>query len=206
MAERTKNKPELLEHRLPDLSPNCRRLTPGPSYLEALAQPNEDFIRTPISEFRTDGIVTRTGWYARSRQSSAAPGRTQICFHLSPSPCLELVPSKTRGHPTPTRIRESQRLSFRTSSSSKVLTAPAIAAQCQTRSRRKRPTSRSSCVRTHRSALRHSPLREQRPTILYLTATLSSPGRSGRKDVGRGRMVVDRELESIDTGPAAPRI
>ena len=61
MAERTKEKPELLEHILPDFSPNCRRLTPGPGYLEALAQPNVDFIRTPIAEFTTDGIVTTDG-------------------------------------------------------------------------------------------------------------------------------------------------
>ena len=58
MAERIKDKPELLEHILPDFSPNCRRLTPGPGYLEALAQPNVSFIRTPIARFTTDSIIT----------------------------------------------------------------------------------------------------------------------------------------------------
>ena len=61
MAERTKEKPDLLEHIVPDFSPNCRRLTPGPGYLEALAQPNVDFIRTPIAKFTRDGIVTTDG-------------------------------------------------------------------------------------------------------------------------------------------------
>ena len=61
MAERIKEKPELLEHILPDFSPNCRRLTPGPGYLEALTQSNVDFIRTPIAKFTTNGIVTTDG-------------------------------------------------------------------------------------------------------------------------------------------------
>lgn len=61
MTERIKDKPELLEHILPDFSPNCRRLTPGPGYLEALTQPNVDFIRTPIARFSQDGIVTNDG-------------------------------------------------------------------------------------------------------------------------------------------------
>lgn len=61
MAERIIDKPGLLEHILPDFSPNCRRLTPGPGYLEALTQPNVDFIRTPIAKFTKDGIVTTDG-------------------------------------------------------------------------------------------------------------------------------------------------
>ena len=61
MAERTKNKPDLLEQVLPDFSPNCRRLTPGPGYLEALTQPNVEFIRTPIARFTEDAIVTTDG-------------------------------------------------------------------------------------------------------------------------------------------------
>ncbi|KAK0123760.1 hypothetical protein ONS95_008766 [Cadophora gregata] len=61
MAERLKKKPELLEHIVPDFSPNCRRLTPGPGYLEALTEDNVSFIRTPISHFTPDGIVTIDG-------------------------------------------------------------------------------------------------------------------------------------------------
>ena len=61
MKERTKDKPDLLQQIVPDFSPNCRRLTPGPGYLEALAQPNVNFIRSPIVEFTKVGIVTKDG-------------------------------------------------------------------------------------------------------------------------------------------------
>ncbi|KAF2234419.1 FAD/NAD(P)-binding domain-containing protein [Viridothelium virens] len=58
MADRLKRKPEILDYILPSFSPNCRRLTPGPGYLEALTEDNVNFIPTPISEFTKDGIVT----------------------------------------------------------------------------------------------------------------------------------------------------
>jgi cation diffusion facilitator CzcD-associated flavoprotein CzcO len=61
MAGRLKKKPELLDTIIPDFSPNCRRLTPGPGYLEALTQENVNFIQTPIKSFTTDGIVTIDG-------------------------------------------------------------------------------------------------------------------------------------------------
>jgi hypothetical protein len=61
MAERLKKKPELLESIVPDFSVNCRRLTPGPGYLEALTEENVSFIRTPISHFTEEGIVDTTG-------------------------------------------------------------------------------------------------------------------------------------------------
>jgi cation diffusion facilitator CzcD-associated flavoprotein CzcO len=61
MSERLSKKPELLEHIVPDFSPNCRRLTPGPGYLEALTEDNVSFIRSPISHFTPSGIVTTDG-------------------------------------------------------------------------------------------------------------------------------------------------
>jgi cation diffusion facilitator CzcD-associated flavoprotein CzcO len=61
MAERLKKKPELLESIVPDFSPMCRRLTPGPGYLEALTEDNVSFITTPISHFTKEGIVTTDG-------------------------------------------------------------------------------------------------------------------------------------------------
>lgn len=61
MAQRLKKKPELLKHIVPDFSPHCRRLTPGPGYLEALTEENVSFIRTPISHFTATGIVTTDG-------------------------------------------------------------------------------------------------------------------------------------------------
>ncbi|KAI9685823.1 MAG: hypothetical protein M1822_004101 [Bathelium mastoideum] len=61
MKNRLKAKPELLDHILPDFAPNCRRLTPGPGYLEALTEDNVTFIATPIERFTKDGIVTTDG-------------------------------------------------------------------------------------------------------------------------------------------------
>ncbi|KAK4226301.1 hypothetical protein QBC38DRAFT_537279 [Podospora fimiseda] len=61
MRKRLAKKPELLEHIVPDFSPNCRRLTPGPGYLEAITEDNVEYIRDPISHFTEQGIVTKDG-------------------------------------------------------------------------------------------------------------------------------------------------
>jgi cation diffusion facilitator CzcD-associated flavoprotein CzcO len=61
MAKRLADKPELLESLVPEFSPHCRRLTPGPGYLEALSKENVSFIQTPIKRFTKDGIETVDG-------------------------------------------------------------------------------------------------------------------------------------------------
>ena len=61
MAERVEKKPELLDSIIPDFSPLCRRLTPGPGYLEALCADNVDFVQTPIKRFTARGIETEDG-------------------------------------------------------------------------------------------------------------------------------------------------
>ncbi|KAF7562605.1 hypothetical protein G7046_g1513 [Stylonectria norvegica] len=61
MKERLVKKPELLNDIVPDFSPNCRRLTPGPGYLEAIAEDNVDFIRQKIKRFTETGIETEDG-------------------------------------------------------------------------------------------------------------------------------------------------
>lgn len=61
MEQRLKKKPELLDDLVPDFSPNCRRLTPGPGYLEALQEDNVDFIRQGIKRFTETGIETVDG-------------------------------------------------------------------------------------------------------------------------------------------------
>ncbi|OBT58483.1 hypothetical protein VE04_01199 [Pseudogymnoascus sp. 24MN13] len=52
---------DLLDAITPDFSPNCRRLTPGPGYLEAITQPNVSYISTPISKFTKTGIALQDG-------------------------------------------------------------------------------------------------------------------------------------------------
>lgn len=61
MAKRLSKKPELLEHFLPSFSPLCKRITPGPGYLEALTEDNVEVIFDPIDRVTETGIVTKDG-------------------------------------------------------------------------------------------------------------------------------------------------
>ncbi|EGX92984.1 hypothetical protein CCM_04356 [Cordyceps militaris CM01] len=61
MRKRLSKKPKMMEHMVPDFSPNCRRLTPGPGYLEAITEDNVDYIRTPIRRVTATGIETEDG-------------------------------------------------------------------------------------------------------------------------------------------------
>jgi hypothetical protein len=61
MQEKLKSNPEILEALLPSFSPGCRRLTPGPGYLEALTQPNVDFVTSPITRISESAIHTADG-------------------------------------------------------------------------------------------------------------------------------------------------
>lgn len=61
MKKRLADDPTLLDKLVPDFPPHCRRLTPGPGYLEALTKDNLTLIQTPIKEFTEDGITTVDG-------------------------------------------------------------------------------------------------------------------------------------------------
>ncbi|KAH0841216.1 putative sterigmatocystin biosynthesis monooxygenase stcW [Fonsecaea pedrosoi] len=61
MKKMLETKPEILESMLPSYPPGCRRLTPGPGYLEALVQPNVNFINKEIDHVEEKGIVTEDG-------------------------------------------------------------------------------------------------------------------------------------------------
>jgi cation diffusion facilitator CzcD-associated flavoprotein CzcO len=61
MKTRLAKKPELVDQLMPSFPPLCRRLTPGPGYLEALVEPNVDVISTEIREIVEDGIITEDG-------------------------------------------------------------------------------------------------------------------------------------------------
>lgn len=58
---RLADKPELFDRIIPDFSPHCRRLTPGPGYYEALTQPHVEYIQTHIKRFTETGIETVDG-------------------------------------------------------------------------------------------------------------------------------------------------
>jgi cation diffusion facilitator CzcD-associated flavoprotein CzcO len=61
MKRKLEKKPEILKTLLPTYPPGCRRLTPGPGYLEALIEPNVEFIPNEIKEIVEDGIITDDG-------------------------------------------------------------------------------------------------------------------------------------------------
>lgn len=61
MKTRLSKKPEILQSLLPGFSVGCRRLTPGPGYLEALVEDNVDFISTPIRRCLQNGVELTDG-------------------------------------------------------------------------------------------------------------------------------------------------
>lgn len=61
MKEKLSKKPEVFLSLIPDYPPVCRRITPGPGYLEAICEDNVDFISTPIKQVHRDAIETTDG-------------------------------------------------------------------------------------------------------------------------------------------------
>ncbi|KAM5341974.1 hypothetical protein ACJ41O_015005 [Fusarium nematophilum] len=61
MKVKLAKKPEIYDQLVPDFPPGCRRLTPGPGYLEALVEDNVDFISTRIKKVHPTGIETTDG-------------------------------------------------------------------------------------------------------------------------------------------------
>jgi hypothetical protein len=61
MRERLAKKPEIFDHLLPDFTVGCRRLTPGPGYLEALVEDNVDLVKTPILKAHATGLELQDG-------------------------------------------------------------------------------------------------------------------------------------------------
>lgn len=61
MKKRLQSKPEIFEALIPSFSPGCRRLTPGPGYLESLTKDNVAFITSPITRISESAIHTADG-------------------------------------------------------------------------------------------------------------------------------------------------
>lgn len=61
MKKRLEKKKEIAEHLIPEFPPLCKRLTPGPGYLEALVEDNVAVIPTKISHVDATGITTTDG-------------------------------------------------------------------------------------------------------------------------------------------------
>lgn len=61
MTARLGGDAELAKEIIPEFPPNCRRLTPGPGYLEALTAENVTYVTDHIAEFTETGIRTVDG-------------------------------------------------------------------------------------------------------------------------------------------------
>jgi len=61
MKERLAKKPAIVDALIPSFAVGCRRLTPGPGYLEALVEDNVEFVSAPIEEITPTGITLGDG-------------------------------------------------------------------------------------------------------------------------------------------------
>jgi hypothetical protein len=61
MKERLAKKPEIVDALTPSFAVGCRRLTPGPGYLEALVEDNVEFVSDKIISITPKGVVLETG-------------------------------------------------------------------------------------------------------------------------------------------------
>ena len=61
MKQRLKHDEKLINHILPSYPPGCRRLTPGPGFLEALVEENVTVITTAIEMITPKGVRTIDG-------------------------------------------------------------------------------------------------------------------------------------------------
>ncbi|KAK0668115.1 hypothetical protein QBC41DRAFT_394523 [Cercophora samala] len=58
MTAKLSSRPDLLKLIIPTFAPGCRRVTPGPGFLESLLEPNVTVIPSPISSITPTGITT----------------------------------------------------------------------------------------------------------------------------------------------------
>lgn len=61
MAEKLNHDPELCEKLIPKWEIGCRRVTPGPGYLESFSKPNCSLTNSPITKITEKGVVTADG-------------------------------------------------------------------------------------------------------------------------------------------------
>jgi cation diffusion facilitator CzcD-associated flavoprotein CzcO len=79
-------KPEIINHLLPDFPPLCKRLTPGPGYLEALSSDKIDVITTSITRVDEHGVHTSDGKHRRVDAIICATG-----FDSSPASLFPII-------------------------------------------------------------------------------------------------------------------
>lgn len=91
MRARLASHPQIFDALLPSFSPGCRRLTPGPGFLEALTEPNVNFITNPIAGIEPRGVRTQDGALRELDALVCATG-----FHVSAPPPFPVVGAEGR--------------------------------------------------------------------------------------------------------------
>lgn len=61
MAEKLNHDPRLCDALIPKFEVGCRRVTPGPGYLEAFSQPNCDLTQSPVTRITENAVHTADG-------------------------------------------------------------------------------------------------------------------------------------------------
>lgn len=61
MAEKLNHDPVLCDQLIPKWELGCRRVTPGPGYLESFMEPNCSLTSSPITRITEKGVVTADG-------------------------------------------------------------------------------------------------------------------------------------------------
>lgn len=74
MKRRLASKPEIWEHLRPDYPPLCRRISPGPLYLEALVKDHLNFIPKGVAQVTKDGIIDSDGTFRETDAIICATG------------------------------------------------------------------------------------------------------------------------------------
>jgi cation diffusion facilitator CzcD-associated flavoprotein CzcO len=79
MKRRLAGKPELIDNLIPSFPPACRRLTPGPGYLEALTNDKVDIITSNIVKVDETGIIAADGQHRPADVIVCATGFDTSC-------------------------------------------------------------------------------------------------------------------------------
>lgn len=74
MQRRLAKKPEIYKSLRPDYPPLCRRISPGPRYLEALVEDNLNFIPKGVQKVVKNGIIDSDGVFRETDAVICATG------------------------------------------------------------------------------------------------------------------------------------
>jgi cation diffusion facilitator CzcD-associated flavoprotein CzcO len=85
MAEKLNHDPVLCEKLIPKWELGCRRVTPGPGYLEAFTKDNCTLTNSPITEITPSGVRTADGTEFECDVIICATGTHDPVVDLPPS-------------------------------------------------------------------------------------------------------------------------